>query len=58
MLLAALLNRLGIKLSGEVTHTVQNAAGGDFIVVPPDALPGLAMMRREVAEAHQAGGRN
>ena len=58
MLLAAMLNRLGIKLTGEVT--VQHTGGGDFIVVPPDALPGMARARQEVVTdlARLQGGLN
>lgn len=60
--LAAMLNRLGIKLTGEITHTAQSAGGGDFIVLPPDALAGFAAMRQEVAATNRlaaaSGGRN
>lgn len=60
MLLAALLNRLGIKLTGEISHN-HTASGGDFVVLPPDSLAGFAAMRQEVAAAtrlQSAGGPN
>lgn len=61
--LAALLNRLGIKLTGEVNMNVAaGTGGGDFIVLPPDALAGFAAMRQEVAATNRltaaSGGRN
>lgn len=61
MLLAALLNRLGIKLTGEVAVTHSAGGGGDFMVVPPDALAGFAAARQEVAAHNRltgTGGRN
>lgn len=56
MLLAALLNRLGIKLTGEVSVNHSVVGGGDFIVVPPDALAGFARARQDAVA--QTGGRN
>lgn len=60
-LLAALLNRLGIKLTGDLTVNHTATGGGDFVVIPPDALSGYAQMRQEVAATNRltnAGGRN
>jgi len=54
LLLASLLNRLGVKLTGEVQVNHNIGGGGDFIVVPPDALAGFARARQEAV----AGGRN
>lgn len=53
LLLAALLNRLGIKLSGEV-NVNHSATGGDFVVLPPDTLSGFARARQQ-AVASVAG---
>jgi hypothetical protein len=63
MLLAAMLNRLGIKLTGDVNVNHTATAGGDQIVIPPDALAGFAVMRAEVAAGNrvaalQAEGKN
>lgn len=60
MLLAALLNRLGIKLTAEVTHT-HKASGGDFLVLPPDSLSGFARARQEAVASvagRMSGGAN
>lgn len=51
-LLAALLDRLGITLTGEVVHTIQRTS--DCVVIPPDALAGFASARREVALARNS----
>jgi hypothetical protein len=48
-LLAALLNRLGIKLTGDVNVSHTANSGGDIMVIPPDALQGFAAARQEVA---------
>lgn len=61
-LLAALLGRLGIKLTGEVNvnHTANSSS--DFVVIPPDALAGFAQARQEAAAhnrlAAATGGKN
>lgn len=58
-LLAAMLNRLGVRLTGEVQMNHTATGGGDFIVVPPDALRGFAAARAEVvAYDRVAGSRN
>lgn len=51
-LLAALLNRLGIQLAGEVAHTISQG-GSDFVVLPPEALGGFATGRQQVARDRQ-----
>lgn len=53
MLLGMLLGRLGVKLSGEVTVNPGATGGGDFIVIPPDALAGFAAARAEVAATNR-----
>lgn len=60
-LLGALLNRLGIKLTGEIAHNHTAQGGGEFIVVPPEALGGFASMRQEsvaTSRLQSAGGPN
>jgi hypothetical protein len=57
-LLAALLNKLGIKLTGEINQNV-SVTGGDAIVIPPESLSGFAQMRQEVAAVNRLqGGKN
>jgi hypothetical protein len=62
MLLAAMLNRLGVKITGEVSVQHGAATGGDVVVIPPDALGGFATMRAEVAANNRVaaltGGKN
>lgn len=48
-LLAMMLNRLGIKLTGEMNVNHTATGGGDIMVIPPDALAGFAAARQEVA---------
>jgi hypothetical protein len=52
-ILGALLNRLGIKLTGEVSVNHTASGGGDFLVIPPDALAGFAAARQEVAAVNR-----
>lgn len=62
-LIAAMLNRLGIKLTGEVNVSHSATGQADFMVIPPDALQGMAAARQEVAAHNRlakasAGGPN
>ena len=54
-LIASIHGKLQLKISGDVSVTHSGEVG---FVLPPEALPALAKMRREAHEAANNGGRN